>query len=76
MKQIGYYLDAIERLNLKAETVEELVLPLLKSYLKAGSKICGEPALDRKFRCIDFLTVLDTELLNKSFEKKYKVRNG
>ncbi len=75
MKQIDYYLDAIERLNIKAETVEELIPPLLKSYLKAGSQICGEPALDRKFRCIDFLTVLNLELLNKSFQKKYKVRN-
>jgi L-ornithine Nalpha-acyltransferase len=75
IEQIDYYLDAIERFNLKAETVEELVPPLLKSYLRAGSKICGEPAVDRKFRCIDFLTVLDTELLNKTFEKKYKVGN-
>jgi putative hemolysin len=30
------------------------VPPLLMSYLKAGAKVCGEPALDREFACLDF----------------------
>jgi putative hemolysin len=55
---------------------EKLLPPLLKSYLKAGSVVCGEPALDAKFRCTDFLTLLDIDLLDKTFGKKYKVRNG
>ncbi len=32
---------------------------LLSAYLGVGAKICGEPALDRQFKTIDFLTFLD-----------------
>jgi putative hemolysin len=74
IEQIDHYLDTFERFDIKTQTIEELIPPLLKSYLKAGAKVCGEPALDKKLRCADFLTVLDVELLNGSFEK-YKAKN-
>jgi putative hemolysin len=32
---------------------------LLRAYLSLGAKICGPPALDRQFKTIDFLTLLD-----------------
>ena len=32
---------------------------LLSAYMSIGAKICGEPAIDRVFKTIDFLTVLD-----------------
>jgi len=32
---------------------------LLRAYLSIGAKICGRPALDRHFKTIDFLTLLD-----------------
>jgi putative hemolysin len=32
---------------------------LLRAYLSIGAKICGPPALDRRFKTIDFLTLLD-----------------
>jgi putative hemolysin len=32
---------------------------LLRAYLAIGAKICGPPALDRQFKTIDFLTLLD-----------------
>ncbi len=32
---------------------------LLRAYLSLGAKICGPPALDREFKTIDFLTLLD-----------------
>lgn len=32
---------------------------LLRAYLSLGAKICGPPALDRHFKTIDFLTLLD-----------------
>ncbi len=45
-------------------TAEPVRLPrLLTGYLSLGAKICGPPALDREFRTIDFLTVLDLEQL-------------
>jgi putative hemolysin len=46
-------------------SLEELVsespkIPkLLRAYLTIGAKICGPPALDRQFKTIDFLTLLD-----------------
>ena len=50
---------------LKPEVVqqhaERLVPTLLSSYLKAGAVICGDPALDKEFKCVDFLTLLDLE---------------
>lgn len=32
---------------------------LLAGYFSLGAKICGPPALDREFRTVDFLTLLD-----------------
>jgi putative hemolysin len=34
---------------------------LLRAYLGVGAKICGEPAIDREFGTIDFLTILDCQ---------------
>ena len=36
---------------------------LLRAYMSIGAKICGPPALDRGFKTIDFLTLLDLEAL-------------
>lgn len=34
---------------------------LLSGYLAVGARICGEPALDREFGTVDFLTLLDLD---------------
>lgn len=44
---------------------------LLHSYLKAGAYICGQPAWDKDFQCVDFLTLLSVEQINNNFKKKY-----
>lgn len=36
---------------------------LLSAYLTVGAKICGPPALDREFKTIDFLTLMDLRRL-------------
>jgi putative hemolysin len=36
---------------------------LLRTYLTVGARICGEPALDREFGTIDFLTMIDLTTL-------------
>lgn len=36
---------------------------LLRAYLTIGAKLCGPPALDREFKTIDFLTLLDLRTL-------------
>ncbi|MEI9866450.1 MAG: hypothetical protein WDN00_18220 [Limisphaerales bacterium] len=45
--------------RLDAEPVK--IPKLLRAYLSVGAKICGPPALDRSFKTIDFLTMLDLE---------------
>src|SRR5438552_10445490 len=37
---------------------------LLRAYLSIGAKICGPPALDRNFKTIDFLTLLDLDSIS------------
>ncbi len=45
--------------------------PLLRSYLKAGAKVHGDPAYDASFHCHDFLTILDLKEMSSLYEKKY-----
>ncbi len=45
--------------------------PLLKSYIKAGAKVIGQPALDKDFQCFDFLTLLDFQNADKKYKDKY-----
>ena len=45
--------------------------PLLRSYLHAGSKVHGFPALDKDFECADMFTILDLRDLNKKFQERY-----
>jgi putative hemolysin len=47
--------------HLAAEPVK--IPKLLRAYLSMGAKICGPPAIDRDFKTIDFLTLLDLEAL-------------
>ena len=74
LKRFDLYLDAIGDIDSQEDKVKRLIPTLLKSYIRMGSKVCGEPALDRKFRCADFFIILDLEQLNLSFVKKYKTR--
>lgn len=39
---------------------------LLNAYLSLGAKICAPPAMDKEFKTIDFLTLLDLETLPPS----------
>ncbi len=44
---------------------------LLRAYLSIGAKICGPPALDRQFKTIDFLTMLDLETLPEITRRRF-----
>jgi putative hemolysin len=44
---------------------------LLRAYLSVGAKICGPPALDRSFKTIDFLTLLDLETLPAIVRRRF-----
>ena len=43
---------------------EERAPKLLRAYLTIGAKICSGPAIDREFKTIDFLTLLDLQTLH------------
>jgi putative hemolysin len=44
---------------------------LLRAYLSVGAKICGPPALDRQFKTIDFLTMLDLDALPLTARQRF-----
>jgi len=44
---------------------------LLRAYLTIGAKICGPPALDRQFKTIDFLTLLDLHALPAAVRTRF-----
>lgn len=44
---------------------------LLKTYLAIGARICAQPAWDREFGTIDFLTLLDLQLLSHSARNRF-----
>jgi len=43
---------------------EERAPKLLRAYLAIGARICSGPAIDREFKTIDFLTLLDLQTLH------------
>lgn len=44
---------------------------LLRAYLAVGAKICGPPAIDREFKTIDFLTLLDLDALHPRVHARF-----
>jgi putative hemolysin len=49
----------------RTESGEGVALaPLFEIYLRYGGKVCSPPAIDRRFKTIDFLVLLDVAALN------------
>lgn len=44
---------------------------LLRAYVSIGANICGRPALDREFKTIDFLTLLDLESMSSCARSRF-----
>jgi putative hemolysin len=44
---------------------------LLRAYLAVGGRICGPPAIDREFKTIDFLTLMDLEILHPRLRARF-----
>lgn len=54
------------------EPVNEQRAPkLLRAYLTIGAKICSGPAIDRDFKTIDFLTLLDLQSLHPRMAARF-----
>lgn len=60
------------RLPLELQSPAQPHIPkLLRTYLAIGAKICGPPAIDRAFKTIDFLTLLDLENLHPRIRARF-----
>jgi putative hemolysin len=44
---------------LVSDAADASVPKLLRAYLAIGARLCGPPAIDREFKTIDFLTLMD-----------------
>src|SRR6266566_1154810 len=53
------------------ENASDKVPKLLRAYLEVGAKICGPPAIDREFKTIDFLTLMDLEALHPRVRARF-----
>lgn len=77
---IGQYNFKNAQSHLDTASVDGRILrilpPLLRSYLHAGSKVYGFPALDKDFQCSDMLTILDLRNLNSKFAERYNIPFG
>ncbi len=45
---------------------------LMRLYLGYGAKVCGLPAIDRRFRTIDYLMALDGESVDESTRRMFE----
>jgi putative hemolysin len=53
------------------ENASNKIPKLLRAYLTVGAKICGPPAIDREFKTIDFLTLMDLETLHPRVQARF-----
>lgn len=60
--------------QLTATPMHKHIPPLFRGYLRLGAKICGEPVYDQDFGTIDFLVLLDLELMPEKYFKHFKMR--
>ncbi len=65
--------DFSERLSRANATPEfrEMMPSLLKSYIRAGAVLAGDPAIDREFNCTDFFVILETDRMSQAYHRKY-----
>lgn len=65
-----------ELFEVKTETPEKVELPaLIQSYILAGAKFYGDPALDRDFSCYDFFMMLKVSEMSRLFRRRYKLED-
>jgi putative hemolysin len=75
VKQLNKVLDYLNRNSFEYDQKEVVAMipPLFNAYLRMGVKICGEPAIDRAFHCIDFLTFIRMDQMSASIKARFQV---
>jgi len=67
IRPLPHYACPLDRMAVEAPEVPKL----FATYLTLGAKICGAPALDREFRTVDFLTLMDLETVPRRVAQRY-----
>ena len=50
----------------------DLKIPkLFATYLSIGAKVCSAPAIDRRFKTIDFFVVFDLEAMDQKTQRQF-----
>jgi L-ornithine Nalpha-acyltransferase len=66
--------EQLEVDRLTAPSIRKYIPPLFRGYIRLGAKICGEPVFDQAFGTIDFLILLDLQLMPEKYFKHFKMR--
>jgi putative hemolysin len=53
--------------------MEKEIPALVQSYILAGAKFHGNPALDRDFQCYDFFMMLKIDEMSRLFRRRYRL---
>ncbi len=53
------------------DSVEPKLPTLFRIYLRHGAKVCGPPALDRRFKTIDYLVIFDVDAMDPRMFETY-----
>ena len=62
------FLMQIESSERKEYLLSQRFIPgLVKGYISAGAKICGEPIYDPDFNCYDYFTFLNVKQIDKDY---------
>ncbi len=72
IKNLNKYMKSLGAVDINLDSLKSFVPSLIHAYLKAGASICGEPAYDKDFRCVDFITLLDANSISASFSRKFR----
>jgi putative hemolysin len=70
--RIDDFAKRLERAQV-TDRARELVPTLVKSYVRAGAVIVGDPAIDLAFNCSDLFVILDVSKLSAAYNRKYQV---
>ncbi len=70
IKDLAHIVSVLEQNTANEKKTARLIPNLLNSYLALGALICGEPAYDPEFKCMDYLTILDVEAMNQRYLNK------
>jgi putative hemolysin len=64
----------LPRLNLAGVEQKVIVPPLIKAYVRAGAKICGEPAWDTDFNVADLFIMLRADDIDARYARHFLAR--